>query len=131
MDIRTAGERLYEWAHGSAMLRTYSYNQLEAKRAAIQALLSRPQFVPSEEVAEGAYVTRHATKSAETCDAESIRPEVIENADRPVGTRTQDLYRVKVENSFFSTSPIGTTSLPRPFFGAKSSTFTPASLRRS
>jgi integrase len=47
------------------MLRRYSHIQLEAKRAAIQALSNRPQIVPSEGVSEGANVTKHVTKSAE------------------------------------------------------------------
>ena len=78
------------------MLRRYSHIQLEAKRAAIQALSNRPQTAPSAGVTEGANVTKHVTKTGETGGTESVPGQVIENAGRPVGTRTPDLYRVKV-----------------------------------
>ena len=79
--------------HVSArMLRRYSHIQLEAKRAAIQALSIRPQNVTLEGVSEGG----NATKPAEIGELESVPGQVIENAGRPVGTRTPDLYRVKV-----------------------------------
>jgi integrase len=80
--------------HVSArMLRRYSHIQLEAKRAAIRALSGRPQTGPSDRSPEGANVTKHVTKLGE---AGVVSAEVIENAGRPVGTRTPDLYRVKV-----------------------------------
>jgi len=78
------------------MLKRYSHIQLEAKRAAIQALSNRPQIVTSAVVSEGANVTKHVTKSGETGERESLPAEVIERIGRPVGTRTPDLYRVKV-----------------------------------
>jgi integrase len=78
------------------MLKRYSHIQLEAKRAAIQALSNRPQIVNSAVVPEGADVTKHVTKSGETGGRGSLPAEVIESIGRPVGTRTPDLYRVKV-----------------------------------
>ena len=78
------------------MLRRYSHIQLEAKRAAIQALSNRPQIVTSAGVSEKPNVTKHVTKRAEIRETEAMPPEVIENIGRPVGTRTPDLYRVKV-----------------------------------
>jgi len=83
--------------HVSArMLKRYSHIQLEAKRAAIQALSNRPQIVTSAGVSEGVNVTKHVTKSAEIGETEAAPPEVLESIGRPVGTRTPDLYRVKV-----------------------------------
>ena len=78
------------------MLRRYSHIQLEAKRAAIQALSNRPQNVTSEGASEGGNVTKHVTKSAEMGEMEAVPGQVIESNGRPVGTRTPDLYRVKV-----------------------------------
>ena len=78
------------------MLRRYSHIQLEAKRAAIQALSNRPRIVTSAGVSEGANVTKHVTKAGENGETEPVPAEVIENIGRPVGTRTPDLYRVKV-----------------------------------
>jgi integrase len=78
------------------MLRRYSHIQLEAKRAAIQALSNRPQIVTSAGVSEGANVTKHVTKPGEIGETEFVPAEVIESNGRPVGTRTPDLYRVKV-----------------------------------
>ena len=78
------------------MLRRYSHIQLEAKRAAIQALSNRPQIVPSAGVSKGANVTKHVTKPGEKGEAEPVPAEVVESIGRPVGTRTPDLYRVKV-----------------------------------
>ena len=69
------------------MLRRYSHIQLEAKRAAIQVLSNRPQYVTSDAVSEGAYVT----KPDEMGETESLPGQIIENAGRPVGTRTPDL----------------------------------------
>jgi hypothetical protein len=54
------------------MLRRYSHIQLEAKRAAIQALSNRPQSVTSAGVSEGANVTKHVTKPSEIGEAESV-----------------------------------------------------------
>jgi hypothetical protein len=83
--------------HVSArMLRRYSHIQLEAKRAAIQALSTRPQNANSDGVSEGPYVTKHVTKQAETGETEAVPPEVVETLGRPVGTRTPDLYRVNL-----------------------------------
>jgi integrase len=78
------------------MLRRYSHIQLEAKRAAIQALSNRPQNVYLQGVSEGANVTKHVTKTGENGETEFVPAEVIERYGRPVGTRTPDLYRVKV-----------------------------------
>jgi hypothetical protein len=78
------------------MLRRYSHIQLEAKRAAIQALSNRPQIVTSAGASGGANVTKHVTKPGENGETEPVPAEVIENIGRPVGTRTPDLYRVKV-----------------------------------
>jgi integrase len=78
------------------MLRRYSHIQLEAKRAAIQALSNRPQIVTSAGVSGGANVTEHVTKQGEIGETEFVPAEVIESSGRPVGTRTPDLYRVKV-----------------------------------
>ena len=83
--------------HVSArMLRRYSHIQLEAKRTAIQALSNHRQNVTLEVTSEGGHVTKHVTKSAEMGEMESVAPEIIESNGRPVGTRTPDLYRVKV-----------------------------------
>jgi integrase len=71
------------------MLRRYSHIQLEAKRAAIQALSNRPQAT----VSEGADVTKHVTKQP---DGVTVLPQVIEKDGRPVRARTADLHRVKV-----------------------------------
>jgi hypothetical protein len=79
----------------SRMLRRYSHIQLEAKRAAIQALSNRPKTVTSAGFSEGTNVTKHVTKSAEIGETESVPAEVVESNGRPVGTRTPDLYRVK------------------------------------
>jgi integrase len=70
------------------MLKRYSHIQLEAKRAAIQALSNHPQFTPP-----GSYVTKHVTKSGER---KGRSAEVTEINGRPERTRTVDLYRVKV-----------------------------------
>jgi len=78
------------------MLRRYSHIQLEAKRTAIQALSNRPQNVTSGGVSDKANVTKHVTKSDEKGKVHSVPVEVIESIGRPVGTRTPDLYRVKV-----------------------------------
>ena len=71
------------------MLRRYSHIQLEARRAAIQALSNRPQNATSE----GANVTKGVTKQGE---AEGVPGQVIESNGRPERARTADLYRVKV-----------------------------------
>ncbi len=78
--------------HVSArMLRRYSHIQLDAKRAAIEALSNRPQISASDsEVVNG---TKHVTKAAEV---EVMPTQVIEKDGRPVRARTADLYRVKV-----------------------------------
>ncbi len=75
------------------MLKRYSHIQLEAKRAAIQALSNRPQTGISEGVTAGADVTKHVTKQDE---AGMLPGQVIESNGRPERTRTVDLYRVKV-----------------------------------
>ena len=71
------------------MLRRYSHIQLEARRAAIQALSNRPQNATSE----GGNVTKGVTKQGE---AEGVPGQVIESNGRPERARTADLYRVKV-----------------------------------
>ena len=85
------------------MLRRYSHIQLEVKRAAIQDLSNRPQIVTSAGVSEQVNVTEHVTKPAETSAMESVPGQVIENGGRPVGTRTPDLYRVKVNRVLLPT----------------------------
>ncbi len=76
--------------HVSArMLRRYSHIQLEAKRAAIQALSNRPQG----NALEGTNVTKHVTKLRE---AEPMPSQLAEKNGRPVRARTADLHRVKV-----------------------------------
>ena len=78
------------------MLKRYSHIQLEAKRAAIQALSNRPQNAASGGVSDGGNVTKHVTTPGEMGEIESVPGQVIESNGRPVGTRTPDLYRVKV-----------------------------------
>ncbi len=79
------------------MLRRYSHIQLEAKRAAIQALSNRPQNATSE----GANVTKHVTKQGE---GGMVPGQVIENNGRPERTRTVDLYRVNQQIIDFTTT---------------------------
>ena len=67
------------------MLAHYSHVRLEAKRQALDALSTRE--------AEGGHVTNNVTNGMASGSAEA---EVIEKYGRPVGTRTPDLYRVKV-----------------------------------
>jgi len=78
------------------MLRRYSHIQLEAERAANQALADRPHTLISAEVAEKANAVKHSTKPSEKGEMESLPGEFTESNGRPVGTRTPDLYRVKV-----------------------------------
>jgi len=75
------------------MLERYSHVRLEAKRQAIQALTGRPVEAVSPESSRESHVTNHVTN----CEREnSDTPQVVESNGRPVGTRTPDLYRVKV-----------------------------------
>jgi hypothetical protein len=67
------------------MLAHYSHVRLEAKRTALDAL-------GGEGKGEG-YGTNHDTK---LLPAAEPNPQVVEINGRPVGTRTPDLYRVKV-----------------------------------
>ncbi len=67
------------------MLAHYSHVRLEAKRRALDAL--------SGAATEGGHGTIHDTNDS---PAETVHPQVIERSGRPVGTRTPDLYRVKV-----------------------------------
>jgi hypothetical protein len=69
------------------MLRRYSHIQLESKRAAIQALSSRPV------AAEGRNDTDYVTKRKEL---DLARAQVVETNGRPERARTVDLHRVKV-----------------------------------
>ena len=81
--------------HVSAkMLAHYSHVRLEAKRQALQALSSRSESGPGE----GGYDTKNDT----------IQPlrelsilQVPEKSGRRVGTRTPDLYRVKVAPEYY------------------------------
>ena len=75
------------------MLAHYSHVRLEAKRQALNALVSRlPEVVPGKG-SEGSYVTTNGTNEP----PEGLPdPQVIESSGRRVGTRTPDLYRVKV-----------------------------------
>ena len=63
--------------------------QLEAKRAAIQALSNHPRTTDPELPND----TKHVTKQA---DDVTVLPQVIETNGRPVRARTADLHRVKV-----------------------------------
>jgi len=87
------------------MLAHYSHVRLEAKRNALEAL-SKPALsegvspgtsrAPERSDSRGAiggYDTKHDTNEAEWKD---VPAEVIERNGRHVGTRTPDLYRVKV-----------------------------------
>jgi integrase len=67
------------------MLAHYSHARLAAKRTALDAL--------SSEGKDEGYDTNNGTKAA---PAASSNPQVVEINGRPVGTRTPDLYRVKV-----------------------------------
>jgi integrase len=69
------------------MLRRYSHIQLESKRAAIQALSSRPVS------AAGSNDTNYVTKRKEL---DLARAQVVETNGRPERARTVDLHRVKV-----------------------------------
>jgi integrase len=70
------------------MLKRYSHIQLQAKRVAIQALSNRP---PRGAMSQN--TSQNGVKPSETIP---FSPQVVENDGRPVGTRTPDLYRVKV-----------------------------------
>jgi integrase len=70
------------------MLKRYSHIQLEAKRAAIQALSNRPQ--------RGAMSQNTSQTGVKHGEATQFAPQVVENNGRPERTRTVDLYRVKV-----------------------------------
>jgi integrase len=67
------------------MLAHYSHVRMDAKRKALDAL--------SREGSGGSYGTNHDTNAL---PAATPNPQVIEMNGRPVGTRTPDLYRVKV-----------------------------------
>jgi integrase len=67
------------------MLAHYSHVRLEAKRTALEAL--------GGDGKEGSYGTNNGTKQV---PAAAANTQVVEINGRPVGTRTPDLYRVKV-----------------------------------
>jgi integrase len=67
------------------MLAHYSHVRLEAKRTALEALGGGGK--------NDSYGTKNDTKAV---PATSSNPQVVERNGRPVGTRTPDLYRVKV-----------------------------------
>jgi integrase len=67
------------------MLAHYSHVRMDAKRKALDAL--------SGGGTGGSYDTKHDTNAL---PAATANPQVIEINGRPVGTRTPDLYRVKV-----------------------------------
>jgi hypothetical protein len=67
------------------MLAHYSHARMAAKRQALDAL--------SSEAKGKGYGTNNDTKAA---PAASSNQQVVEINGRPVGTRTPDLYRVKV-----------------------------------
>jgi integrase len=83
------------------MLAHYSHVRLGAKRDALEALTKPPiragkdnrQEQPSSGGAERGYVTNHATKHS---SPEVVPAQAFEKNGRHVGTRTPDLYRVKV-----------------------------------
>ena len=74
------------------MLERYSHIRLEPKRKAVQALSDRP--------AEGGSPVATSQNTSQNLLSGTALiascPQAIENAGRPVGTRTPDLYRVKV-----------------------------------
>jgi hypothetical protein len=75
------------------MLARYSHVRTEARRQAVSALSAKPIGSRHEVVKTEGYDTNHDTKQ----DAMRVAsPQVIEMNGRPVGTRTPDLYRVKV-----------------------------------
>jgi integrase len=72
------------------MLAHYSHIRLDAKRQALDALSRKPA---SAQPRRAGYDTRNVTKPL---SPRTATPQVIEKNGRPVGTRTPDLYRVKV-----------------------------------
>jgi integrase len=75
------------------VLERYSHVRLEAKRHTIQALARTPLEAVTPQTPVGGHGTSNGTKS----ELESpILLQVLESNGRPVGTRTPDLYRVKV-----------------------------------
>jgi integrase len=72
------------------MLAHYSHIRLDAKRQALDALSRTPS---SATAGEGAYGTRNDTNPHL---GSHPTPQLVEKNGRPVGTRTPDLYRVKV-----------------------------------
>jgi hypothetical protein len=75
----------------SKMLAHYSHIRPAAKRHALDALADR--VVPNRSAEHSSYVTNHVTNAP---SQGSGNPQVVEKDGRPVGTRTPDLYRVKV-----------------------------------
>jgi hypothetical protein len=78
--------------HVSPKMLAHSHVRLEAKRKALDALSKKPN-AKFREAPEPGYVTNHVTNSELSGLSET---EVIEKNGRHVGTRTPDLYRVKV-----------------------------------
>jgi hypothetical protein len=64
---------------------TYSHVRLDAKRKALDAL--------SQTRHEQGYDTKNDTNAP---SEHLVKPQVVEINGRPVGTRTPDLYRVKI-----------------------------------
>jgi integrase len=75
------------------MLSHYSHVRLEAKRTALNSISSRPAAAASTSTRNRDYVTKDGTKSELRSKQ---RRQVVERNGRLVGTRTPDLYRVKV-----------------------------------
>ena len=72
------------------MLAHYSHIRLDAKRRVLDALVAKDS---GTEGTSTGYVTNNATNA--TIPAPP-KPQVVGKYGRPVGTRTPDLYRVKV-----------------------------------
>ena len=70
------------------MLHRYSHVRMEAKRRALEAISSGSLGA--------VHVTNHVTKCAEAGNYSPKSRQAVERNGRPVGTRTPDLYRVKV-----------------------------------
>ena len=75
------------------MVAHYSHVRLAAKRAALDILAGPRLAGSSADAKQGGNVTNHVTNGTNPHHA---FPYVIEKYGRPVGTRTPDLYRVKV-----------------------------------
>ena len=83
------------------MLERYSHIRMAAKRKVIAALSDRPTQVSAQPTpAKGGIPSGTSQSASQNCVPEGsdglAPPQVFESNGRPVGTRTPDLYRVKV-----------------------------------